>query len=202
MKYSISILLLVLLCPYDVLCQELYGEQSWELTTDKNTNGWVDDGDMITYTVKVTYNHIAGQTISVKNDLHDPHIKLINGSVRTTDGFISSGNNPSDELIVIENLQLKPSWDYATITFDAVALFDATAITHVYNKTQLFSPTRRFETNQISIPVKSSFIASNDKAGFFNNALMLLSILLAGMVCGVINSRLKVTRHKNQPSLE
>lgn len=183
-------------------CQELYGEQSWELTKDINSNGWVDDGDIITYSIKVTYNHTAGQTISVRNDLHDPHIKLINGSVRTSEGNISSGNNQADDLIIIENLNLKPSWDYATITFDAQALFDPTAITHVYNKTQLISPTRNFETNEIRIPVKSSFLASNDEIGLLNNAFVLLSILVTGMIFGVINSRIKITRLKKQPSLD
>lgn len=201
MKVLICILLTVML-PYSAQTQELYAEQSWELTTDQNNNGWVDDGDIITSSIKVSYNHIAGETISVKNDLHDPHLKLINGSVRTTEGSVSTGNNQADEIIIIEDLHLKPSWDYATITFDAVALFDATAITHVYNKTQLFSPKRRFETNEIKIPVKSSFLASDDKAGLFNNVVMLLLILFAGMIFGVINNRIKIMRLKNQPSLD
>lgn len=201
MKHLIWILI-ALLCNRVSIGQELYGEQSWELKTDINNNGWVDDGDVITNTIKVTYNHIIGETIIVENGISDPHLTLISGSVRASKGIISSGNTQSDEHITIDELYLDPTWDGATITFDAVANFDAAQITHIFTKSRLISPIQTVETNEVSIPVKSSFIASNDKAGLFSNAIVLLSILALGILSGVVSNRLKVKRPINQPSLE
>lgn len=180
--------------------QELYGEQSWELTYDSNSNGWVDNGDIITNTIKITYNHLSPQTIDVQNTFSDPHFTLVEGSVETSAGIISSSVEKG--LMLIQGLNLQASWDDAMITFDAIANFDARQVTHIYNKTQLISPIKTVETNEIGIPVKSNFIATGDKSSLLNSAILLLSILLSGMLFGLISNRLKVRRLSGQHSLD
>ncbi len=200
MKTILLIVLATLLCAQASISQELYGEQSWELTSDLNNNGWVDNGDIISNTIVITYNDRSSQTIAVQNAFADPHFSLVEGSVSTSMGTISSGNEGVDKIMLIEGLQLQASWDEATITFDAIANFDANHVTHIYNKTQLSSPTQTVETNEISIPVKSTYLATSDKAGLFDNALSLLLILLTGMLFGFISNRLKVRRLSSQHS--
>ncbi len=200
MKTILLIVLATLLCAQASISQELYGEQSWELTSDLNNNGWVDNGDIISNTIVITYNDRSSQTIAVQNAFADPHFSLVEGSVSTSQGTISSGNEGVDKIMLIEGLQLQASWDEATITFDAIANFDANQVTHIYNKTQLSSPTQTVETNEISIPVKSTYLATSDKAGLFDNALSLLLILLTGMLFGFISNRLKVRRLSSQHS--
>ena len=183
------------------LAQELYAEQSWELTTDQNNNGWVDDGDIITSSIKVSYNHLTDQTITVKNDFVDPHFVLVNGTVKSSKGTISSGNKKSDGAINIKDIHLGPSWDYATITFDAIANFDASQVAYINNKSLLISPSQTIESNDISIPLKSSYIASDDEAGLISSLMGLLSILAIGIIFGVVSDRLKVGK-LNQATLE
>jgi uncharacterized repeat protein (TIGR01451 family) len=76
-------------------------------------------GDVLTYTVTNTNNGNETATQAIFNDILDPNTALTVGSVTTTQGTITSGNNPGDTAIQIELGSIAGGGDSVTISFRA-----------------------------------------------------------------------------------
>jgi len=195
MKTMKNVLLLVLVTCYayhNAYTQDLSGQQTWELTTDSNNDGWVDEGDIITCQVNITYNHLTSQAVTLKNGFIDPRLTLLGGSVRTSSGIISSGSDPLDNTLSIDDIYLEAPWGYATISFDVVAHLDAEHTTPLSNKTHIINADQLVETNEILIPTKPVAIVQNHKDNLISNTLALMALLMAGIALGVISEWVKI----------
>ena len=86
------------------------------LSNDIGSDGVVNPGDELTYTIVLTNSGNAPATGVSFNDLIDANLTLVNGSVTTTQGTIILGNTAGDSTIEI-NVGDVPSSSSVTITF-------------------------------------------------------------------------------------
>ncbi|MCB1582862.1 MAG: hypothetical protein KDI92_07345 [Xanthomonadales bacterium] len=92
-----------------------------EITATKTAtvNGEVGYNSVISY--QVTLSHNGATALNVQfTDQPDPAVELVVGSVTTTTGTITSGNNVGDSLIVIELGDLLTPSNTVVITYDVI----------------------------------------------------------------------------------
>ena len=94
--------------------------KSATLTGDVNMDGQVNPGDTLTYTIVFTNSGNAAATGVSFNDVIEPNLTLVNGSVTTTQGTIILGNGAGDSTIEISIGDVPGMGGSVTITFDAM----------------------------------------------------------------------------------
>lgn len=95
----------------------LAASMTWALLTDVDSDGLVDPGDAVRYTVVVTESNAvdaSGVTFALTPQGNAP---LIVGTVSTTQGIVNSGNSGGDTNVAV-NLGTVSASGSATITFD------------------------------------------------------------------------------------
>lgn len=88
------------------------------LLNDVDGDGLADPGDSIRYTVVISNTGMADATGVTFDDTPDPNTALIVGSVTTTVGTITSGNNPGDNVVGVDVGVLPVPGGSATIIYD------------------------------------------------------------------------------------
>ncbi len=96
---------------------DISATKSDALTGDANGNGLADAGDVITYTVVLTNNGGGDATNVQFTDTPDANTVLVVGSVTTTAGTVTAGNNAGDTSVTVDVGTLAASGGSATITF-------------------------------------------------------------------------------------
>jgi len=86
---------------------------------DTNGDGRNGPGDTISYTIVIDNSGLVPAEAAFLNDLADSNTVLTVGSVTTTQGNVTSGNNAGDTSIGIDIGDIAPSGS-VTITFDVV----------------------------------------------------------------------------------
>lgn len=177
MKMYLYILIICLSGADYAQSQEIFSEQVWELTEDINRDGWVDQGDIVSFEVKVTHNGEATQSISIENLLEDDGLELISGSVKSSNGTTLKGNKEGDASILIEDVTLSAPWGYATVTFSAKVISDTEiALAPISNHTSLITSIGPITSNSISLPRRTDYSLSQSRFGY--RAVAILGIIL------------------------
>jgi uncharacterized repeat protein (TIGR01451 family) len=86
------------------------------LAVDQNGNGVANPGDTVLYTVVLVNNGGTAATGVVFTDTPDPNTVLVNGSVTTTAGTVTSGNGAGDTAVGVD-VGTIAGGGTATITF-------------------------------------------------------------------------------------
>ncbi len=89
------------------------------LQVDLNENGEFDPGDTIRYTIAITNVGDGPGVFTLLQDVPDPNVTLVAGSVRASKGAITRGNEPGDERVEVSLGTLEPD-ETAQIVFDVV----------------------------------------------------------------------------------
>ena len=113
------------------------------LINDVNSNGLVDRGDTLRYTI--TGENVDDEIDAVADnvvftDAPDPNTTLIVGSVTTTQGSVTSGNTAGDTTVTVDVGTL-PDNTSVTITYDVIVDNAPVGITEVTNQGFLASGT-------------------------------------------------------------
>ncbi len=112
---------------------ELVATKTSVLFTDLATAGVADRGDTLEYTIVVTNNGTGSATgVSVTDGL-DPNVELVVGSVTTSSGSVTTGNNAGDTTVAVNVGALAPAAS-VTITYRVVidpgAPLDVTSVSN------------------------------------------------------------------------
>lgn len=75
--------------------------KSWALTTDADGNGYPSPGDTLTYTVTLENLGNIAATNVIFSDIPDLNSTLLSGSVTTTLGSVTKGNNAGDGSVTV-----------------------------------------------------------------------------------------------------
>jgi len=86
------------------------------LFTDQDSDGVAEPGDTIAYTVVITNGGTGSATNVVFSDTPDANTTLVVGSVTTTQGTVTAGNNPGDASVSV-NVGTIAGGASVTITF-------------------------------------------------------------------------------------
>lgn len=104
------------------------------LLVDADNNGVVSLGDTLLYRIIVANTGNAGATDVVFNDTPDANTTLINGSVQTSQGTVTTGNNEGDTAIAV-NISDLPAGSSVTISFHVTINNPLPAgVTEIYNQ--------------------------------------------------------------------
>ncbi len=87
------------------------------LTGDVDGDGMADPGDTLTYTLMITNSGSGAATGVMLNDTPDPNTALVNGSVTTTAGTVTSGNGVGDTSVSVSIGTLAGGGASVTVTF-------------------------------------------------------------------------------------
>jgi len=91
------------------------------LQVDVGNDGKVNPGDTIRYKVEITNNSTLGTAAGVEfSDTPDSNTALVVGSVGTSVGTVTSGNNPGDTSVTVTGLGPMPAGRTETIVFDVM----------------------------------------------------------------------------------
>jgi uncharacterized delta-60 repeat protein/uncharacterized repeat protein (TIGR01451 family) len=82
--------------------EEITAVKQDALSVDENDNGEVNPGDTIQYTVTITNDGIETGFEVTFTDTLDPNTMLVAGSVTTTEGTVTTGNNAGDATVVVD----------------------------------------------------------------------------------------------------
>lgn len=94
--------------------------KTWALTTDADLNSYPSPGDTITYTITIeNLGNISASNVFF-TDTPDPNSTLLNGSVTTSRGSVTTGNNSGDTTISINIGQIPGNRGVATVTFGVI----------------------------------------------------------------------------------
>ncbi len=89
------------------------------LQVDLNANGEFDPGDTIRYTIAITNVGDGPGIFVLLQDVPDPNVALVAGSVSASKGAVTRGNEPGDERVEVGLGTLQPG-ETAQIVFDVV----------------------------------------------------------------------------------
>jgi uncharacterized repeat protein (TIGR01451 family) len=93
--------------------------QTDSLTTDQDHDGRADPGDVLTFTATVSNSSGADLTnVGYTNPFSDANLILKTGSVHTSQGTVTTGNNIGETTIAVD-LGTVPDGETATVTFEA-----------------------------------------------------------------------------------
>lgn len=87
------------------------------LLLDVDSDGQADPGDTLRYTIAVTNSGTGNGLAVLFDDTPDANTSLVNGSVTTTSGAVTSGNTPGDATVSV-NIGTLAAGGTATIVFD------------------------------------------------------------------------------------
>lgn len=87
------------------------------LLVDQNGNSEANPGDTLSYTVVLINNGPVPANGVVFTDMPDPNTALVNGSVTTTVGTVTSGNGPGDSAVGVAVGTLTANGGTVTIAF-------------------------------------------------------------------------------------
>jgi len=91
--------------------------KTWVLSTDADGNGFPSPGDTLTYTVVIENTGNQNAADAVFSDTPDSNSTLVAGSVTTTLGSVTLGNNPGNTSVLVNLGNLVGGHGTATITF-------------------------------------------------------------------------------------
>ncbi|HEX4965516.1 MAG TPA: hypothetical protein VF173_32195 [Thermoanaerobaculia bacterium] len=115
------------------------------LTHDANGNGFLDNGDVITYTLVVKNpSSAAAAGLKITTSL-DSRLGLLVGSVSTDKGIITSGNGPGDTTVALTVPTLGPG-ETVTVVYQALAVDIAGTGNPNFVSTQSFIAGDNFDT--------------------------------------------------------
>ncbi|MGD9101296.1 MAG: SdrD B-like domain-containing protein, partial [Anaerolineae bacterium] len=98
----------------------LHASKDDVLAVDNNSNGQANPGDRLEYTVVISnlVDVVGAPATNVTfSDTPDPNTTLVVGTVQSTLGTITSGNNPGDTTVVVDNIAAINDGTTMTITF-------------------------------------------------------------------------------------
>ncbi|MCF6238285.1 MAG: hypothetical protein L3J79_05655 [Candidatus Marinimicrobia bacterium] len=195
MKAILLLTTLLCACLYSsISAKEIYGEQTWELIEDHNSNGWADPGDKILNVIHITLYSLNGEKVTVENLFDDKQLSLISGSVISTKGQIKIGNNPKDSNLLIEDIELGSPWESTTVSFEAI-ITESSSLhpTSIINATDLSTSFDKITTNQVNIPLLNNYTESTSSL-FSNPNIVLLLLLLLGILSGIVYNRIRIPK--------
>ena len=91
-----------------------------ELHDDKNSDGFLSQGDVLRYTLKVENPSVTTLTALTLTVALDTHVQLMTGTVVTSGGSVFSGNSTGDASPVVTIPALAPG-ESVVVTFDVLA---------------------------------------------------------------------------------
>src|SRR5690606_21984265 len=72
-----------------------------ELVNDADESGHVSPGDTLRYTIIITNSGLGAALNAIYSDTPDANTTLVNGSVTTTQGSVTTGNTPGDSSVAV-----------------------------------------------------------------------------------------------------
>lgn len=94
--------------------------KTWTLTIDADNNGYPSPGDTLTYTVTIENEGSQDGTGTVFTDVPDANSTLVVGSVTTSRGSVTTGNNSGDSIVTINVGTLPGAHGIATVEFQVI----------------------------------------------------------------------------------
>ena len=173
---------------------DIYATQSWELIKDHNANGWADEGDIIRNNIEVTIYCKETQSIDVVNHLKGAQLSIVPGSITIENGTVIKGNNPKDDLIEIQGIEVAEPWGITTVSFDS-KIMNTTDLegAEIKNHSTVIHSSGSYQTNDVIIPILSKVtVVSNDSPFVFGTIFRLMIILGLGIAIGVISKRISI----------
>ena len=83
-------ILIILLAILQLESQEVFATQAWELSYEKQQDGWVDPGDRILITTEIfTYDSLVSNLIFT-NPTSSPYLSLLPHTVETSHGTVTA----------------------------------------------------------------------------------------------------------------
>ena len=102
------------------------------LQADVDGDGLADPGDTLRYTIAVTNSGTGEATAVLFADTPDANTTVINGSVTTTAGVVTSGNTAGDSSVSVD-IGTLPAGATVTIVFDVTIDVPPAGVTQVVN---------------------------------------------------------------------
>lgn len=102
--------------------QEIYATQAWELSFDRQHDGWVDSGDRVLITTEIsTYDSLSSE-LTFLNPKRSPYLSLISNTIKSSHGEITSIN---DNDVEVHGILIKSLSGTAVISFEYEVNFPA-----------------------------------------------------------------------------
>ena len=118
-----------------VASAQLSATKTDSLFDDADGNGFPSPGDTLEYTIVVTNDGNRGAEFTLVNDILEPNLTLVWGSVTTTQGTVVTGNNPLDISIEVDAGIVPGGGASFTVSFQALIENPLPAgVTHVSNQ--------------------------------------------------------------------
>ena len=144
-------ILLVIYASVQIISQDVYATQSWELTFDKQLDGWVDSGDRIRITSMIsTYDSLI-QELTFYNPIASPYLSLVPNSTTS-----SHGNIIASDKVEVQNISIKTPGEQVKISFDYEVDFpiEEAATLIIQNQSLVKFGNQEIASNMIDISIK------------------------------------------------
>lgn len=148
--------LLVLIAVWQLDSQEVFATQSWELSLDKQQDGWVDSGDRILVSTEISTYDSLSNDLTFRNLKESLFLFLVPNTVKSSHGNITVGGNTKDSTVVVESISLKTIGEKAIISFEYEVDFSFNQDEHIniQNHASIISGDQEVASNNIEIPIK------------------------------------------------
>ncbi len=143
--------------------QEVFATQSWELSLDKQQDGWVDSGDRILVSTEIsTYDSLSNE-ITFRNLKESLYLSLVPNTVKSSHGEITVGVSTNDSTVVVQSISLKAIGEKAIISFEYEVDFSFSQDQNINIQNQAFiiSGDQEVASNNIEIPIKGQHRTSD-----------------------------------------
>lgn len=149
--------LIVLIAILRLESQDVYATQSWELSFDKQQDGWVDSGDRILVSTELSTYDSLNEVISFHNFKESPFLSLVPNSITSSHGKIAIEPENNDSTVIIHSISLSSIGEKATISFEYVVDFSFSQDVNIgiQNYASVRLRDQVVTTNIIEIPIRS-----------------------------------------------
>ena len=148
--------LIVLIAILRLESQDVYATQSWELSLDKQQDGWVDSGDRILVSTELSTYDSLSQDISFHNFKVSPFLSLVPNTITSSHGTITTGDKTKDSTVVIQSIIFNAIGEKATVSFEYEVdfSFNQNENVSIQNYAMVRYGDQEIASNSIEIPIR------------------------------------------------
>ena len=163
--------------------QEVFATQAWELSYEKQQDGWVDPGDRILITTEIfTYDSLVSNLIFT-NPTSSPYLSLLPHTVETSHGTVTTTDDANK--VEVRAISLKSIKEKVVISFEYEVDYPLNQANEISILNQAFISMADYEakSNIIDIAIKGHNQVQEDS--LLANKYVLLGIVALLLLLGV-----------------